>query len=126
MDRHTNKDIAAVQFLKLVTDGNVEEAFSLYVASTGKHHNLYIAAGFDALKEGMQASESETPNEQFTIKYVITENDMVAVYSRLVMNPGETGMIVVHMFRFADDKIVEIWDCAQKIPNDSLNNDGSF
>jgi hypothetical protein len=32
----------------------------------------------------------------------------------------------VHIFRFAGDRVVELWDVAQPLPADSPNENGAF
>jgi predicted SnoaL-like aldol condensation-catalyzing enzyme len=119
------KDIA-VEFLELVIDGRIDEAYERHVDRNGTHHNVHTAAGFDALREGMKENEDRFPDKELTVKLVIGDGEMVAVYSHLVMKPGDPGMAVVHMFRIADGKIAELWDCGQAIPEDSPNTDGPF
>ena len=120
-----NKD-KAIHFLELIIAGNIDEAYDTYINFDGKHHNVYTPAGFNHLKEGMQSSENATPNKQFEIKNVFDGGEVVAVHSHLVLNSDEPGMSVVHMFRFENEKIIEMWDVAQSIPQDSPNNDGPF
>jgi predicted SnoaL-like aldol condensation-catalyzing enzyme len=43
-----------------------------------------------------------------------------------VLRSGETGIAAVHLFRFQGDRIVEMWDCGQPVPADSLNKNGMF
>ena len=117
---------AAQHFLELVTTGYIDQAYLQYVASDGKHHNPFFQAGFPALREAMIANEVETPDKQFTVKHVLGDGDLVAVHSHIVLHPGEKGLAVVHLFRFQDDKIVEMWDIGQAVPEDSPNQDGMF
>jgi predicted SnoaL-like aldol condensation-catalyzing enzyme len=119
------RDIA-VGFLELVAEGRIDEAYERYVDPGGRHHNVHTPAGFEALREGMKENEDRFPDKELTVKLVIGDGEMVAVYSRLVMTPGDTGMAVVHMFRVADGKIAELWDSGQAIPEDSPNTDGPF
>lgn len=117
---------SALEFLKLVIDGKIDEAYEKYVDMQGTHHNAFFPAGFQTLKEAMKENEAQFPGKQFTIKNVLGEGDLVAVHSHLVMKPGEPGMITMHLFRFKNDKIVEMWDCGQAIPEDSPNKGGVF
>jgi predicted SnoaL-like aldol condensation-catalyzing enzyme len=120
-----NKD-KAIHFLELIIAGDINRAYDLYVDAEGKHHNMYTPAGFGNLQEGMQTAEEQTPNKQFRIKNVFGSNELIAVHSHLITNPSEPGMVTVHMFRFENEKIVEMWDIAQSIPSDSPNSDGPF
>ena len=114
---------AAVQFLKLVVSGQIEDAYRTFVDMKGKHHNPFFPAGFATLKKGMQENQDQMPNKQIKVKNVLADGDLVAVHSELVLNPGNS-LIVVHLFRFEEDKIVEMWDCGQAVPADSPNKDG--
>ncbi len=116
----------AVQFLQLVVAGHIEEAYRRFVDMKGKHHNPFFAAGFPALQRAMMDNHRQFPNKRITPRNVIADGDLVAVHSHLVMSPGEKGMTTVHLFRFRDDKIVELWDCGQPVPDDSPNGDGAF
>lgn len=66
------------------------------------------------------------PDKELKVKHVLGDEDLVAVHSHLLLRPSGPGIAVVHMFRFSGDKIVEMWDCGQPIPDDSPNKDGAF
>ena len=117
---------AAVQFQQLVVAGRIDEAYQKHVDLRGKHHNPFFPAGFPALKKAMIENHIQFPSKQFTVKNVLGDDDLVAVHSHIVLRPGETGIVAVHLFRFHGDKIVEMWDCGQPVPADSPNKDGAF
>jgi predicted SnoaL-like aldol condensation-catalyzing enzyme len=116
----------AIQFLVLASSGKVEEAYERYASSSGKHHSPHFAAGFAALKAAMQENHRQFPDKRITIKRAIGEDDMVAVHSQVVLKPGDLGVATLHLFRFADGKIVELWDFGQPIQAASPNSDGPF
>ncbi len=116
----------AVEFLKLVVAGKIDEAYQKFVDMNGKHHNIFFPAGFPALKAAMQENHAQFSSKQLHVKNVLGDGDLVAVHSHLVLKPGELEMIVVHLIRFQNDKIVEFWDCGQAIPKDNPNQDGAF
>ncbi len=122
---NSNKQ-SAQDFLTLVVNGKIDEAYEKYIDMNGKHHNLYFAGDFTTLKEAMEESQKERPDKKFTIKHVVGDGDMVAVHSHLLLKPDTPGMITLHMFRFENDKIVEMWDFGQEIPKDSPNQNGAF
>jgi len=117
---------AAVQFLQLIILGRVDEAYERYVDMQGKHHNPFFPAGFPELRKAMTENHALFPNKQLAIKNVLGDGDMVAVHSHILPVPGEAGISAVHLFRFQDDRIVEMWDCGQPVPADSPNKDGAF
>lgn len=57
---------------------------------------------------------------------MLGDGSLVAVHSNIVMKPGEPGVAVVHIFRFEEGRIVEMWDIGQAIPVDSPNRMGAF
>lgn len=120
-----NKE-AAVEFLKMVIAGDIDQAFAKHVDMKGKHHNIFTPAGFAALKKGMMDNETQFPHKKFDIKHVVEESDMVAVHSHLALKTGELELGVVHWFRFEGNKIVEFWDLAQQAPKEVVNKDGMF
>ncbi len=128
MDDHyaqANK-VSAVNFLQLVVKGAIDDAYEKYVNMQGRHHNVYYPKEFSALKQGMIDNHAQFPNKQLKVRNVLAEGDLVAVHSNIVFKPGEPGMSVVHLFRFEDGKIVEMWDVGQAIPTDSPNQVGAF
>jgi len=116
----------AVDFLQLIVAGSIDEAYANYVNMHGKHHNMYYSADFSALKQGMIENQSKFPNKRLMVKNVIGDGNMVAIHSNLIMKTGEPGMAVVHIFRFENGKIVEMWDIGQTVPNESPNRLGAF
>lgn len=125
MHENLNKE-HAIQFLKLVSLGNVDEAYDQFASPAGKHHSPHFAAGFDALKAAMKENYKQFPEKQADIKHVMAENDMVALHSHVVLKPGDLGFAILHLLRFEDGKIVELWDFTQPAPAKSLNTDGLF
>jgi len=117
---------AAVQFLELVVAGRIDEAFSKHVDMGGKHHNPFFPAGFLALQKAMTENHIQFPNKRLTVKNILGEADLVAVHSHVELRPRQSGMAVVHLFRFHRDKIIELWDCGQSLPASSPNQDGAF
>ena len=117
---------AAMDFLTLVVAGRIDEAYQKHVDMQGWHHNVYYPSDFTSLKQGMMDNHAQFPLKQINIKHVIAEDSLVAVHSNIVMSPGETGVAVVHLFRFAGDRIAEMWDIGQLIPIDSPNMAGAF
>jgi len=116
---------AAVQFLQLVVAGRIDDAFKKYIDMRGKHHNPRFPAGFPALKKAMIDNHVQFPSKQLTVKNVLGDGELVAVHSRIVLRPGRNSLLVVHLFRFQADKIVELWECGMPEPSDSPNTDGT-
>jgi predicted SnoaL-like aldol condensation-catalyzing enzyme len=74
----------------------------------------------------MEEDATKNPKKKLEIKLTLQDRDLVATYSHVQQNPGDLGVIVVHIFRFEGDRIVEMWDIGQAIPEDSPNKNGMF
>ncbi len=125
MNNSINKN-NAVEFLKLISTGQIDQAYDAFVLPAGKHHSPHFAAGFDALKTAMKDNYRQFPQKQSQVKHVLGDGDMVAVHSHVILTPGDAGFAIVHLFRFENEKIAELWDFTQSIPAESLNTDGLF
>jgi predicted SnoaL-like aldol condensation-catalyzing enzyme len=119
------KDIA-LSFLNLVTSGKIKEAYELHVAPGFRHHNPYFKGDAKSLQIGMEENESRFPNKKLEVYQIIAEGDRVSVHSHVTLKKGELEIAVVHIFKFKNDKIIELWDVGQQIPQESLNENGMF
>ena len=117
---------SAVDFLTMVTSGDIDAAYEKYVDMQGKHHNVFTPAGMSQLRQGMKDAHIKFPQKEFVVKHVLGDGDLVAVHSSLVLEKGKPTMSVVHLFRFENGKVAELWDVGQAGPTDSVNADGAF
>ncbi|TMU87294.1 nuclear transport factor 2 family protein [Bacillus sp. BHET2] len=124
-DLISNKE-RAVSFLYLVARGDVREAYDLYTSSDFCHHNPYFRGDAKSLMTAMEENAEENPDKIFEVKRTIEEGENVAVHSHVRQHPDDIGAIVIHIFRFQDRKIIELWDVGQPIPEDSPNENGMF
>lgn len=120
-----NKD-AAVSFLVLASSGKVREAYSTFVGHGFKHHNPYFEGSAEALERGMQENAQQNPDKSFEVKHAIAEGDFVAVHGHVHHKSGDRGAAVIHIFRFENGRIVELWDVGQEVPENSPNQYGMF
>lgn len=122
----TKKEIAQ-DFLKLASSGEPRKAFELYVADDFKHHNAYYKGDRQTLMLAMEEAHIQSPNKVFEIQRALEDGNLVAVHSR-VQQEGENGWegAVMHIFRFDKDKIVELWDFGQAVPENEINENGMF
>ncbi|MBJ7575434.1 nuclear transport factor 2 family protein [Luteimonas sp. MC1828] len=125
MSTPNNAEIAS-EFLAMAASGRVREAYARHVAAGFTHHNAYFPGDRESLLVAMEESSSSEPNKAFTIKQVLASGDRVAVLSHLQRAQAEQEYAVVHILRFEDSKIVEMWDVGQEIPKDSPNALGMF
>ena len=111
----------ATEFLSLCASGKVREAYDRHVAENFRHHNAYFPGDRDALLTAMEQSAQSEPNKSFTVRQTIESADRVAVMSHLRRAQVDLEYAVVHILRFEQGRIVEMWDVAQEIPRDSPN-----
>ena len=123
--KQSNKK-AALDFFRMIIARNINEAYEKYVDMKGKHHNQFFSKGFPALKAAMIENHAKFPKTKMVVKHVLEDGDFVATHSHVVHIPGQAGVMVFHLVRFKNGKIVEMWDCGQPIPADSPNKDGPF
>jgi predicted SnoaL-like aldol condensation-catalyzing enzyme len=116
----------AVDFLTLVASGNVREAYNNYIGQDFRHHNPYFKGDADSLMVAMEENAAQTPHKTLEVKHAIQEGEIVAVHSHVKQHPEDLGGAVIHIFRFQDHQIVELWDVGQAIPEDSPNENGMF
>jgi len=121
----SHKD-AAIEFMGLVASGKVREAYEKHVGAGFRHHNPYFRGDAASLMEAMEQNAAKNPHKRLEIQSAIQEGDRVAVFSRVRQNPEDRGGAVVHIFRFQKDRIVELWDVGQAMPEQSVNENGMF
>ena len=117
---------AATSFLQLASSGDVNRAFDTYVAPNFRHHNAYFPGDARSLADAMEQNARENPNKVLRVERAIEEGDVVAVHSRVRLKPGAPEIAVVHILRFEDGRVAELWDIGQPVPPDSPNENGMF
>ena len=122
----TSHKTAAQSFLKLAASGDVRRAFSMYAGDGFRHHNPFFPGTAEALMAAMEENARQHPEKTIEIRRLLEEDDQVCVLSLVRMKPGDRGVALVHIFRFEHDRIVELWDIAQPIPDNSPIANGMF
>ncbi|HBY66409.1 MAG: polyketide cyclase [Flavobacteriaceae bacterium] len=121
---NTNKK-RAKEFLLLAARGDSREAFKRYVADGFIHHNAYFKGDGHTLMVAMEEAAKKQPNKEFEVLRALEDGDLVSIHSRI--NPQDSPeMAVIHIFKFKNDKIVEIWDFGQTVPDTVVNENGMF
>jgi predicted SnoaL-like aldol condensation-catalyzing enzyme len=121
----SNKDMA-ISFLKLASSGNVREAYSKFVGNEFRHHNPFYEGSAETLMRGMEENARQNPGKTLDVKHAIAEGKFVVVHSHVRHKAGDAGAAVMHIFRFEDGRIVELWDIGQPVPEESSNQYGMF
>jgi predicted SnoaL-like aldol condensation-catalyzing enzyme len=116
----------AVDFLMQIVSGDVRGAYERHVGDGFRHHNPYFAGDANSLRQGMEEDAAQHPGKKFDVQAVLQEGSYVAVHSRLGRGSAEPDIAVVHIFRFEDGLIAELWDIAQVAPTQIVNENGMF
>ena len=74
----------------------------------------------------MEESARKNPDQVFEIQRALEDGNLVAVHSRMRQTPHDLEFAVIHIFLFDNDKIVELWDFAQAVPAEMVNENGMF
>ena len=121
-----NHKEAAIEFMRLVASGKVRKAYREHIAADFRHHNPFFRGDAESLMVAMEENAAKNPNKVLEIQRALQDGDLVAVHSRIKQTPDDRGGAVVHIFRFHGDRIVELWDVGQPIPENSPNQHGMF
>ncbi len=121
----TKKEIAQ-DFLKLASKGQSRKAFELYIADSFKHHNAWFKGDGHTLMMAMEENGKKNPDKLFEIQRALEDGDLAAVHSHVRQTKNDLGAAVIHIFRFENNKIVELWDFGQAVPENMVNENGMF
>ena len=121
----TKKELAT-SFLKLASSGKVREAYERHISPSFRHHNAYFKGDRDSLREAMEQDAAANPNKFLEVLHSFEEGNLVAVHSRVQREKDGSDIAVVHIFRFEEDMIAELWDVGQQAPTYSPNENGMF
>ena len=122
----TSRKDAAVSFLRLVVAGEFREAYARYTTQDMRHHNPYYAGDAASLQRGMEENHAMYPHKTIDINHAFEDTEFAAVHSHVRLQPDQPGFAAVHIFRFVDGRIAEMWDIAQPVPEKSPNTNGMF
>ena len=116
----------AIDFLQLSATGKANIAFSKYVGPNFRHHNPYFKGDADSLMNAMMENAEKNPAKVLIVQRALLDGNLVAVHSKVKQNPDDKGTALVHIFQFHNNKILELWDLGQAIPEESPNEYGMF
>ncbi|HET6557763.1 MAG TPA: nuclear transport factor 2 family protein [Prolixibacteraceae bacterium] len=119
----TQKEIAQ-HFLMLCAKGQSQEAFDLYAGKDFKHHNSYFRGDAQTLIRAMEEEAKRNPTKIFDVHRALEDEDLVAVHSHIRQDANDLGVAVIHIFRFSEGRIAELWDVGQAVPADIINENG--
>ena len=102
----------------------MNEAFDRYIAGNFLHHNPNFKGDSETFAKVMEQRHQQFPDKAYKVKHVLQDGDLVAMHGRVQI--GEKVTALVNIFRFENDKIVELWDIGEEITKDFPNQNGAF
>jgi predicted SnoaL-like aldol condensation-catalyzing enzyme len=120
-----NKKEITMSFLRLASSGKVREAYEKYIHPQFLHHNAYFKGDRKSLLKGMEQNAKEFPNKTYETLRVFEDGDLVAIHGKVKLSP-ESQWSVIHIFRFEEGKIIELWEASQEVLKNSPNKNGVF
>lgn len=113
--------------MQLCSSDNYDLAYEKFVSPDFIHHNQYVKGDRESLMLAMKDSGAVCPNKSIEIKQIFEDGDTVITHSLVTRkNPDDAGIVVIHIWRFQNGMIRELWDVGQLILKDSPNEHGLF
>ncbi|MFN0187166.1 MAG: nuclear transport factor 2 family protein [Bacteroidia bacterium] len=125
MEHNSYKEIAKA-FLLNSAKGNPRPYFEKYTHPDFKHHNVFFKGDAQTLLKAIEENGKANPDKIFTIHHALQDENLVAIHSHVQQNPNDSGAAVIHIFKFVEDKIIEVWDFGQAVPAEMVNENGMF
>lgn len=91
-----------------------------------RHHNIHFKGDLKSLVNTIIENGGQFPNISVDIKHILEEGDIVMVHSHIKASHEHPGSSHAHIFKFKDDKIIEMWDFHQEVPESMVNEHGMF
>ncbi|MFH0989387.1 MAG: nuclear transport factor 2 family protein [bacterium] len=120
-----NNKERATSFLQLASSGEVRNAYENYIHPEFRHHNAYFKGDRESLLKGMEENAQEFPNKVYETLRVMEDGNLVAIHGKVILSPN-SHWSVIHIFRFENDKIIEMWEASQEAFKNSPNENGIF
>lgn len=104
----------AVEFQRLIASGEIDDAYERYVHADFTHHNAYFKPDRESLKQAMKENAAQFPHKNFDVQHALEDGEFVAIHALLRLDPSKPTIRTFHLFRFKDNRIIELWDAAQE------------
>ena len=102
------------------------EAASKYLGDKYIQHNPLAKDGPEGLKAFLEFAKQNLPTYHTEFKQVFADGNFVIVHCLAKRDESDRGTAVIDIFRLENGKVVEHWDVAQPIPEQSANDNGMF
>ncbi|MFW9789531.1 MAG: nuclear transport factor 2 family protein [Candidatus Thorarchaeota archaeon] len=125
MTKKSNREIA-LSFFDLVESREFRNWFDEHTSKDYIHHNQHFKGDRETLISAMEEDARSNPEKSVEVKMSLADGDFVMTFSHVKQDPDHLGFALMHIFRFVDSQVVEMWDINQAILQDSPNENGVF
>lgn len=119
-----NKKLVMTFYQKLIGDKDVS-AIDLYLSPDYITHNPQMQNGREALKNAFNKDFSNAPKIKIDFRNVAADGNFVFLHMKM-QNPAGKYEAVADIFKVENNKIVEMWDVIQEIPETAANKHPMF
>ena len=123
-----NKKIVVDFYDKAINQKDFAAA-SVHLGGKYIQHNPLAADGPEGLKNFLEFAKQNLSTYKTEFKRVFADGDYVIVHAHARANPADPadrGTAVMDIFRLENGKVVEHWDVAQPVPEQSNNSNTMF
>jgi predicted SnoaL-like aldol condensation-catalyzing enzyme len=124
--RLTPKEVVTRFMTEFYLHKQVRSAFETWVQPGYIQHNPMAATGRDAAIAFLEPFLRAHPDDEYSIKRIIADGNLVAVHSHAKFTKDDRGLAVVDILRVDGCKVAEHWDVAQPVPEKTANSNGMF
>jgi predicted SnoaL-like aldol condensation-catalyzing enzyme len=121
----TNREILKA-FYDEVFNGHDVDAARKYMREDYIQHNPGVPQGREGFIEAFRGKFAALPAFHLDVKRIIVDGDMAAVHIHATGLPGQSGSVVVDIYRLQDGLLAEHWDCLMPIPKEMAGNNIYF
>ncbi len=119
-----NKKLVMTFYQQLLGDKNIE-AIDTFLAKDFISHNPFLLDGSEAMKSFFNPYFANATKTKVDFRNVAADGDLVFLHMKMT-NPIGGYRAVADVFKVTNNKIVEMWDVVQPIPEKSENEHPMF
>jgi predicted SnoaL-like aldol condensation-catalyzing enzyme len=114
-----NKKLVTTFYQGLIGDKNIG-VIDKYLDKSFVTHNPDMPDGSDGLKKAFSADFANAPKIKVDFRHIAANGDFVFLHMKM-KNPADKYEAVADIFKVKNNKIVELWDVIQEVPEKSEN-----
>lgn len=116
----TNKSLI-IRFYEQVYNGRQLGVLPDFVDENYIEHNPDMQSGRVALDGFLQGVFQHLPELRFSVARLVAEDNLVVAHTLMRKSDADRGTAIAEIFRLKNGKIVERWDVAAAVPEETRN-----